>query len=144
MRKLNIIALLICIPLLVTGCYHAQITTGEDPSTDVYQESWAVGWLGGLIGPDIVQAQNHCTHGVARVETQLSFANQFVTFLTGGIFSPMTITVTCAAASAQANPDEDAVIEMDKTGSDEYVQEVFQEAANTAQKLNKPVYVDFR
>lgn len=30
------------------------------------------------------------------VETQLSFPNQLVSFLTGGIYTPMTITVTCA------------------------------------------------
>ena len=37
-------------------------------------------------------------NGVAKVETQLSFANQLVYALTWGIYAPMEIVVTCAAA----------------------------------------------
>jgi hypothetical protein len=36
------------------------------------------------------------------VETRLSFLNQIVTGLTFGIYSPMSITVTCASGSMSA------------------------------------------
>jgi hypothetical protein len=39
----------------------------------------------------------------AKVETQLSFVNQLVSFLTLGIYTPMQIEVTCAAARAQSS-----------------------------------------
>jgi hypothetical protein len=39
---------------------------------------------------------------VARVETQLSFANQLVGLLTLGIYTPMDIRVTCAASRSDA------------------------------------------
>jgi len=98
MRHLKFVSLL-AVVLLTSGCYHAQITTGETPDTQVIDQKWASGWLFGLVPPSPVDATMQCSNGVAMVETQLSFANQFVSALTGGIFTPMRITVTCAAGS---------------------------------------------
>ncbi len=79
------------------GCYHASVETGAPPSPEVINKSFASGWIYGLVPPSTVSAQAKCTSGVSKVETQLSFVNQLVSFLTLGIYTPMQIKVTCAA-----------------------------------------------
>jgi hypothetical protein len=43
--------------------------------------------------------------GVARVETQISFLNGLVSFLTFNIFTPMDILVTCGAGEDEDLPE---------------------------------------
>jgi hypothetical protein len=83
---------------LCTGCYHATVETGAAPSTEVIHQAWASGWVYGLVPPKTVEAESRCSNGVSRVETQHSFLNELVAFLTLGIYTPMEIKVTCATA----------------------------------------------
>src|SRR2546430_17728830 len=55
-----------------------------------------VGMVAGLIPPSTVQTASKCPNGAAKIETQLSFVNQLVAWLTAYIYTPMTIKVTCA------------------------------------------------
>lgn len=86
------------------ACYHATIETGATPSADVLEKSFASGWIYGLVPPSTVSAAARCPHGPAKVETKLSFVNQLVGLLTLGIYTPMQIKVTCAAAASGAAP----------------------------------------
>jgi len=88
--------------LLLAGCYHATIETGATPSQQTIRKGFASGWIYGLVPPSTVATQERCSSGVARVETQLSFVNQLVSFLTLGIYTPMQIEVTCAAAGTES------------------------------------------
>jgi hypothetical protein len=80
-----------------TGCFHGTVETGATPSTVKVERKWASGWIYGLVPPSTVNTKEQCTNGVAKVETQQSFANQLVGLLTLGIYTPMEITVTCAS-----------------------------------------------
>jgi hypothetical protein len=68
----------------------------------VINKSFASGWIFGLVPPKTVSTAAKCPAGPAIVETQLSFVNQLVSFLTLGIYTPMAIKVTCAAAGRGA------------------------------------------
>jgi hypothetical protein len=136
--------LFIAIAVLLTGCYHAQVTTGLEPSDEVYEDKWAAGFIHGLVPPDIVEAEHRCPNGVARVETQLSFMNQFVTILSFGIYSPMQITVTCAAASASAGTGADQTFTADRNASNEAKLKTIEEAVHRSAELAQPVYIEFR
>jgi hypothetical protein len=82
--------------LVVAGaCYHTTIETGAAPTTQVVEKEWAASWIGGLVPPDPVETAAKCPNGVSKVETQLSFLNMVANVLTLGIYTPMTITVTC-------------------------------------------------
>ena len=48
-----------------------------------------------------MDAEEECSSGVARVETQLSFLNKLSGVLTLGLYSPMHVTVTCASGEEQ-------------------------------------------
>lgn len=95
-RRTTLTALaLIVFPL--AACYHATVETGATPAPQEVEEvRWAHGFIFGLVPPSTVEAEEHCESGVAQVETRLSFLNQVVSALTGGIYTPMRITVTCA------------------------------------------------
>jgi putative copper export protein len=91
--------------ITLAGCYHATIETGATPSTEVIHQSFASAWIYGLVPPKTVSTAERCPNGVAKVETQHSFVNQLVGFLTLGIYTPMEIRVTCAArVSSSADP----------------------------------------
>ena len=90
---------IISLPFLLASaaCYHATVETGLAPSPQTVEKSWASGWIYGLVPPSNVETLAKCPNGVSKVETQLSFPNQLVNFLTLGIYTPMEIKATCAA-----------------------------------------------
>ena len=96
---------LLFVAILLSGCYHASVSTGLRPSAVKIEKHWASGWIYGLVPPSAVETMEKCPAGVAQVETQLSFANQLVNFLTGGIYTPMDIVVTCADERGQELPE---------------------------------------
>jgi hypothetical protein len=93
MRRAVLLLVLLLVP---SACYHATVTTGLRPSTVKIENKWASGWIYGLVPPATVETMGRCAGGVAQVDTQLSFANQLVSFITFGIYTPMEIVVTCA------------------------------------------------
>jgi hypothetical protein len=93
---------LVAFAIAMNACYHATVDTGRTPSPQVIEKPWASGWIYGLVPPSTVETAQKCPNGVAKVETQLSFANQIVNFLTIGIYTPMAIRVTCAQAGGTA------------------------------------------
>jgi len=71
-----------CLLVATFACYHATVETGLTPSNEVVEKSFAAGWIFGLVPPSTVHTASQCTHGAAKIETQLSFVNQLVAFLT--------------------------------------------------------------
>ena len=82
--------------VILSGCYHATIETGLAPSAQTLSREWAPGWIYGLVPPSSTETQQRCPNGVAKIDTQLSFPNMLVGYITFGIFTPMSIVVTCA------------------------------------------------
>lgn len=68
-----------------------QFKPGVAPSTETITKAWASGWILGLVPPSTIETAQKCPNGVAKVETQQSFGNQLVGFLTLGIYTPMDI-----------------------------------------------------
>jgi hypothetical protein len=92
------------------------------------------------VPPATVETASRCPNGVARVTTQLSFLNMLANVVTFGIYSPMTITVQCAAArdgnSAQA-------LSVPQSAPDETAVQVFNRAVRQATMSGEPVFVRF-
>jgi len=131
--------------LFLSGCYHAQVTTGLEPSAQVYEETFASAWINGLVPPSLVRAQDECTNGVARVETRLSFVNMLVGFITFSIYTPMHIKVTCAASQSGVIQMENSnMVKFEPSGSDEDFYQAFSTALEESKKSKQPVYIDFR
>ena len=139
------IASLLVIPILafaLSGCYSAQVTTDKQPSGQVIEKPWATGFVAGLATPGAqIDAAQQCSNGVAMVETQVSFLNQLATFVTFNLYSPMSVTVTCAAGGSMSDlqaPDFTVPEEAD----DATVHDVFRAAAQQSAKAAVPVHVE--
>jgi hypothetical protein len=127
--------------LLLVGCYAARIETGLPPSTKVIRQPFASSWIYGLVPPKTVTTAAECPNGVAIVETQLSFLNQVVGFLTLGIYTPMQIVVTCAEKPSMGMADPSLDLTIPQGSSQEDVQALFSHAADEAVRLKRPVRV---
>lgn len=127
--------------VLVSGCYHATIETGLQPGSQTIHKPWAASWIYGLVPPSTVSAASECPSGVARVETQHSFLNQLVGFLTLGIFTPIEIKVTCAGAGSDGSATSDDVA-VARAAEPAVYQAVFAAAAERAARTKQPVLVE--
>lgn len=94
MRKILLLSL---VAVMFSGCYRAVVHTGLTPSSTVVTEEWAHSFIGGLVPPEEVDGRAVCPSGVATVETEHSFLNSVANALTWGLYSPMTIRITCAS-----------------------------------------------
>lgn len=140
MRMARVLAL--CVALAtVCGCYAAKIETGLPASNEVIKQTFASCWLYGLVPPKTVETAAKCTNGVAIVETQLSFVNQVVSIVTFGIYTPMQITVTCAAKPAAELMRPAVNLEVSESATTEEFQSVFAQAAEAAVRTGRPVAV---
>lgn len=102
--------------LIASGCYKATVRTGINAGPDRVERSMAFGDISGLVPPGDVDGAEDCgDRGVAVVETKLSFLNQLVGFLTLGIYTPMSITVTCGEGSSDEEGVEDEEQKADGT-----------------------------
>ena len=129
---------------LLAGCYHATIDTGLAPGSKTV-EMWKHSWIYGLVPPSVVEAQSECENGVARVETQQSFLNGLVNVLTGGIYTPMTVIVTCAADDMSSAAVDSASVVTVSYGSDyAEIMDAFGQAADKALAAEQPAYVQFK
>lgn len=121
------------------ACFHAIITTGRAESSTVVDKPWASGWVFGLVPPDPLDVSDQCKSGVAKVETQRSFLNALVSFITFQIYTPMDIKVTCAGAGMA--PKTSMITPSDDTPSAR--RDAMAQAVELAQKSGEPAFVKF-
>ena len=137
--KLSVAGLLIA----ALACYHATVDTGLKPSAQVVEKSFAAGWIFGLVPPSTVSTASQCPHGAARIETQLSFVNQLVAFLTLDIFTPMSIKVTCAEAGRASISPTAPTIDVGANATAEQIRYAISRAAGLSLRTGEPVYVEY-
>ena len=135
--KYSVAALVIAL----AACYHATIDTGLTPSTTVIDKPWASSWIDGLVPPNTIETQAKCRSGVSKVETQHSFLNWLVGAITFGIYTPMSIKVTCAQGGRAAIPTGAQEIEVGLAATPQEVQNAWNRAATSALVSGLPVYV---
>lgn len=129
---------------LLSSCYHAKISTDKQASNQVIDQPWSHGFVFGLVGPSEVNASQECDNGVAMVETKMSFLNQVASTLTLNLYTPMHITVTCAAGGMSSlDMEEDAGMNVAENSSDEEIADTIKKAAEKSSEIHKPVYLRF-
>ena len=125
------------------GCYHAMVETGLTPSNQTVEKSFASGWIAGLIPPSTVQTASKCPNGAAKIETQLSFVNQLVAWLTVYIYTPMSIKVTCAEARRASISPTAPRIDVGANPTTEQVKDAISRAAALSLRDGVPVYIEY-
>jgi len=120
------------------ACYHATVDTGLKPSAQVVEKSFAAGWIFGLVPPSTVATASQCSHGAAKIETQLSFVNQLVAFLTLDIFTPMSIKVTCAEGGRASVSPTAPTIDVGADATPEQIRDAISRAVGLSLRANAP------
>lgn len=126
---------------LVTGCYHQVVHTGATPATGnaVVKKTAAI-YFFGLVGAE-VNTTADCPSGVAVIETQQTFINGLVGVLTLGIYTPRTVTITCAAGE---DPVPDApVFTIATNASTAEAETAARRAFELARRSNEPVILRY-
>ena len=137
----RIIASLALPALLLTGCYHATITTGLPASSDVISKPWAMGFFLGLVPPDVISTASQCKNGVAKVETQLSFPNSIANAFVGLVVWFMQVDVTCASSNRMgAIPDGAKTLVVKAEMTREELSVALNKAAEISKASSQAVY----
>ncbi|HXX29539.1 MAG TPA: Bor family protein [Myxococcaceae bacterium] len=139
MRNVRL-ALLLAGLVPLAGCYHAVIETGKPPGNVTIDEDWASGFFWGLVPPPKVDSAAKCPGGVSKVETQHSFLNGLIGAITLGIYTPIQINVTCAAAGTAGAPARSINVTGTSAGAR---QAALERAARLALETGEPVAVRF-
>ena len=136
--------LMLVMSISFISCYNASVITDKTPSDVIIEEPWALSFVFGLIPPATIDASEKFKNGIAKVETELSFLNQLVSGLTGGLVTPMHITVTCAVADlGNLNTTQINLFTVNKGSELNEIQETFKQAADQAVLSRKEAYVIF-
>jgi hypothetical protein len=137
---------LLLIPLFVftlSGCFHAEVTTDKQPSGQTIEKPWATGFLFGLAMPGAkIDAAQQCPNGVARVETKQSFLNGLAAGFTFNLYTPMSVTVTCAAGGSMSSLMPPPDFEVPSDVNEMEAAEILHSAAIESAKTEKPVHVE--
>ncbi|GBD33207.1 hypothetical protein HRbin33_02188 [bacterium HR33] len=142
-RSLKALTLVLAL-LGATACYHATIDTGRPPSPQTIERPWATSLIYGLVPPPVVETASRCPNGVSRVETQITFLNWLVGQLTLGIYTPMWIKVTCAAASSEDGAALNDKLVIDSKADLASKQLALTMAARRSAELGQPIWIAFR
>ena len=106
--------------VVLAGCYRVTVTYGPQPAANagtVVEFPWQHSWVFGLVPPPEINVGGRCPTGVSKVQTRVSFLNGLASFLVGtaaaqltrqtsdsayyggalgGIWQPLSATITCA------------------------------------------------
>jgi hypothetical protein len=95
---------ILLVSILLTGCYSSRVSTNKTPNGQKVEKSFATGFFYGLATPGANFYADRCEHGVARVETKISFLNMVASNVSFGLYTPMHVEAYCAEpSSAQAS-----------------------------------------
>lgn len=85
-----------------TACYHAVVDTGRPAGTTVVRKPWVPTFALGFVAAPEIDVRSQCPAGVARIETRHTLLNVLAGVGTFGIYTPQTVSITCAALRSAA------------------------------------------
>ena len=93
--------------------------------------------------PNTIAAQLKCKNGVAKVETQHSFVNELVGAITLGIYTPISIKITCAATGTSMLEGRSPDVVVDENAGEVEIGNAIAKAADKAVTDGRPIYVKY-
>ncbi len=104
MKKMKLALVALGVAFAATGCathtinYKNPTAQSGGPTQSVKQSFF----LWGLVGGSEVDLDRVCPTGVSQIQSRTGVGDQIFTWITGGIYSPMSVDVSCAAGGAVA------------------------------------------
>jgi hypothetical protein len=113
------------------------VNTGLPAGSTTIDRPWTSTFIFGLVPATPIDVRSQCTNGVAIVDTQMTFLNGLVGALTLGIYTPLSVSVTCASGGSAMRPGTTEVRADD--GSDEAFAASMSEAVLASRLSGAPV-----
>ena len=113
--KLMISGVLLAMALSACASHTIKYSTGKAAGGPVHQEKEAF-FLWGLAGGNDIDLERLCPTGVAQIESRKGAGDAIMTWLTGGLYSPMSVEVQCAGGSAYRVDDTGEVTAVASAG----------------------------
>ncbi|MEX2153539.1 MAG: hypothetical protein WD825_09385 [Gemmatimonadaceae bacterium] len=132
---------LAAICLLASACFRQVVQTGRTPGSTVISKPWTATWVFGLVPATPIDVSAQCPSGIATVVTELSVPNWLASAITFGIYSPRTVTITCAGRAALNGGLRQFHVARGAPMADQNA--VFVAAAEASNRTNMPVIVRF-
>lgn len=126
--------------LMASACYHQVVNTGMTPGATVIEKPWTSTWVWGLIPAEPLDVTQQCPAGIATVSTQMTVPNWLGSMVTAGIWSPRSVTVTCAQGRAETPMRE---IHVARTAPQAEREAAFTQAVKLSALSNAPVVIRF-
>jgi hypothetical protein len=126
--------------LLASGCYRQVVNTGRAPSPTVISKPWTATWAWGLVAAAPIDVTQQCPGGIATVTTQLTVPNWLASAVTFGIYSPRSVTVTCAQGNASLGLRE---LHVARNAPLSERHAAFTEAMEISERTSEPVAIRF-
>ena len=139
-RILSLFALMV---LVLPACYRATVNTGRPMSSTVVNKPFQPSFVYGLVPPPTLNVASECPNGVAQVETVHSFVEGLVASLTFGLFTPMTIKVTCAGTGSGMGALPEGTIKVGANATDADRDAALQQAVALSYASGAPTFVKF-
>lgn len=123
--------------LVLTACYHQVVDTGLPAGETRIAKPWTSTFIFGLVPATPIDVRSQCPNGVAIVDTQMTFVNGLVSFITFGIYTPLSVTVTCSGRGAAVGPSSPGI--RADLGSPEAAAAALNDAARLSRDSGQPV-----
>ncbi len=104
MKKMQMALVVLGLAVTATACATHKINY-KNPSAQAGGASQSAKqsfFLWGLVGGSEVDLDKMCPTGVAQIQSKTGVGDQIFTILTGGLYSPMSVDVQCAAGGSVA------------------------------------------
>ena len=88
------------------ACYRNVIETGRPAGTTTIERPFTSTFLFGLVPAAEINTAAQCPQGVARVQTEATVVNSLVAIVTFGIYTPRSVTITCASGTGSLEPTD--------------------------------------
>ena len=95
MRRIALPILAVAALVALAGCHNVRYDTGRPASQRVVTVP-ANFFLWGLVGEKVIDLDAACPEGAAHWRNQATVVDAAIDVLTLGLWSPRTVTVTCA------------------------------------------------
>jgi hypothetical protein len=83
----------------LSGCFNLKYYSTSLPGPGAVHKVWVHAFVGGIATVGEINLDELCPTGVYKMKSNLSLIDLVLTVVTGAIYTPMNVTVTCATGS---------------------------------------------